>query len=85
MLDGALTYCGERGNASTGRSGRAPLTRAGRGIVHSEMNASGEETAHLLQIWIELDRLGLKPGYAELDFELETGTPQIKRRRSELT
>lgn len=73
MLDGALDHRDDEGNASTLCRGRAQLMRAGRGIVHSEMNASASETAHLLQIWIEPDRRGLPPGYAELDFALEPG------------
>jgi len=76
MLDGALAHRDGQGNASTLRRGRAQLMHAGRGIVHSEMNGSAEETAHLLQIWIEPDRLGLAPGYAELDFALQPGAPR---------
>ena len=74
MLGGVLEHRDDDGNASTLRRGRAQLMRAGSGIVHSEMNGSDEESAHLLQIWIEPDRLGLAPGYVELDFALEPGT-----------
>jgi len=73
MLDGVLAHRDGKGNASTLRRGRAQRMRAGSGIVHSEMNASEEETAHLLQIWIEPARHGLAPGYAELDIALEPG------------
>ena len=76
MLEGTLAHRDGEGNASTLRRGRAQLMHAGRGIVHSEMNGSAEETAHLLQIWIEPDRLGLAPGYAELDFALQPGAPR---------
>ena len=73
MLDGALAHLDSEGHASTLRRGRAQLMHAGRGIVHSEMNGSEEEFAHLLQIWIEPDRRAVAPGYAELDFALEPG------------
>ena len=73
MIEGTLAHRDGEGNASTLRRGRAQLMHAGSGIVHSEMNGSGEEAAHLLQVWIEPDRLGLGPGYAELDFALEPG------------
>jgi len=73
MIDGALAHRDSAGNTSTLRRGRAQLMHAGHGIVHSEMNASAEEPAHLLQIWIEPDRDALAPGYAELDFTLEPG------------
>ena len=76
MLEGTLEHRDGEGNASTLRRGRAQLMHAGRGIVHSEMSGSAEETAHLLQIWIEPDRVGLGPGYAELDFALEPGAPR---------
>jgi len=72
MLDGALAHRDGEGNASTLGRGRAQLMSAGHGIVHSEMNASAEETAHLLQIWIEPDRLALAPDYAEIDFTLDS-------------
>jgi len=73
MLAGVLVHRDGEGHTSTLRRGRAQLMRAGRGILHSETNGSEEGTAHLLQIWIEPDRLGLAPGYAELDFALDRG------------
>ncbi len=73
VIDGTLAHRDGEGNASTLRRGRAQLMHAGRGIVHSEMNGSAEQTAHLLQIWNEPDRLGLAPGYAELDFTFDPG------------
>jgi hypothetical protein len=42
---------------------------AGRGIAHSEYNASHDEPVHFLQIWIEPSELGLEPGYEQECFE----------------
>jgi len=41
---------------------------AGTGIAHSEVNYSPIEPVHLLQIWIQPDRKGVKPAYAERSF-----------------
>jgi redox-sensitive bicupin YhaK (pirin superfamily) len=38
---------------------------AGRGVVHSEWNASNEESLHLLQIWIVPSERGAEPSHAE--------------------
>jgi hypothetical protein len=38
---------------------------AGTGVEHSEFNPSSEEAVHLLQIWIQPDRRGATPRYAE--------------------
>lgn len=43
---------------------------AGTGVRHSEFNASDTEPAHLLQIWLLPNRLGVAPGYGERRFPL---------------
>jgi redox-sensitive bicupin YhaK (pirin superfamily) len=38
---------------------------AGAGVQHSEFNPSNDEAVRLLQIWIQPDRKGVAPRYAE--------------------
>jgi redox-sensitive bicupin YhaK (pirin superfamily) len=45
---------------------------AGTGINHSEYNASQTEPVHFLQTWIIPDQTGLKPGYEQQSFALDT-------------
>lgn len=65
VLSGTLRHRDSTGGDRLLRHGELQLMRAGRGIVHSEMNASHSEPVHLLQIWIEPDARGLEPGYQQ--------------------
>lgn len=72
-IEGALEHRDSEGHRSVLRPGRVQLMRAGRGIVHSEMNPLPDRTTHLLQIWIESERRGLAPDYQEIDLDLGEG------------
>ncbi len=63
VLDGTLRHRDSMGNAGDIRHGEIQLMRAGTGVLHSEFNPSGNETVHLLQIWVLPDQQGLAPGY----------------------
>lgn len=65
MLAGELRHTDSMGHSEVIRAGDVQRMTAGTGVRHSEMNASGETTAHLLQIWITPDTLGLPPGYED--------------------
>ena len=65
MLAGELRHQDSMGNGSVIRAGDVQRMTAGTGIRHSEMNASSQSTAHLLQIWIMPETNGLPPGYEE--------------------
>lgn len=74
VLSGALAH---RDSVSgTGGSGEGVLgpgelqwMSAGHGIEHSEFNASGDESVHFLQIWIQPDRVNAAPDYAHHRFD----------------
>jgi hypothetical protein len=41
---------------------------AGRGVMHSEYNHAEGQTTHLLQIWIQPDKLAVDPSYEQTLF-----------------
>jgi redox-sensitive bicupin YhaK (pirin superfamily) len=65
VLSGALEHKDSMGNGRTIRPGEVQYMAAGTGVQHSEFNPSSEEAVHLLQIWIQPDRKGTTPHYAE--------------------
>lgn len=74
VLEGALEHRDSMGSRSVIRPGRIQKMSAGSGVQHSEYNASDSEPVHLLQIWIEPQRLGIEPQYRERDIDLPQGS-----------
>src|SRR5205809_407877 len=68
VLSGALEHKDSMGNGRIIRPGEVQYMAAGTGVQHSEFNPSDKEAVHLLQIWIQPDRKGAKPTYAEKSF-----------------
>lgn len=71
VLEGALEHKDSTGNKGVIRPWQVQRMSAGRGIRHSEFNASAKEPVHLLQIWIVPDKRGHKPSYEDKTFSPE--------------
>lgn len=65
VLDGGLRHRDSTGGSEVLRPGEMQVMTAGRGITHSEMNASPVAPVHFLQIWIVPDQRNLTPGYQQ--------------------
>ncbi len=68
VLSGAIEHEDSLGNRGVIRPGQVQYMAAGTGIVHSEVNPSGSEPVHLMQIWIRPARRGAEPRYEQRDF-----------------
>ena len=68
VLDGALEHKDSLGTSSVIRVGELQRMTAGRGVTHSEYNASKSDPVHFLQIWVMPDKASLAPGYDQRAF-----------------
>jgi len=84
---GAISHKDSLGNEGRTVAGDVQVMHAGTGIMHSEWNKEDEHTL-LYQIWVEPNRRGLAPGWAEAKFPvgdrdgkwvaLASGEPDVK-------
>jgi len=65
VVEGGVTHKDTAGNSGTIKVDGLQRMTAGKGIFHSEHNASPSERLHLLQIWILPHTRRLEPSYAE--------------------
>ena len=65
MLTGELRHQDSMGNGSVIGAGDVQRMTAGTGIRHSEINATIDKEAHLLQIWLIPAQNGLPPSYED--------------------
>jgi hypothetical protein len=78
VLSGALAHKDSMGNGSTIGPGDVQRMSAGRGVQHSEFNASSSEPVHFLQIWITPSKRGIEPGYEERHFSEQERRGQLR-------
>lgn len=79
VLDGALEHKDSLGNGEVLRPGEVQVMSAGRGIRHSEFNPSSTTPVHLIQIWIETEREGIPPAYAQREFPMADRVDRLVR------
>lgn len=69
VLSGRLAHRDSEGNDGVLYPGLAQRMSAGRGIRHSEMNASPDEPVHFVQMWVLPDTEGVQPSYEQKDID----------------
>lgn len=65
VIEGALEHKDSTGNVHTIPAGDVQRMSAGKGIMHSEYNASDTEAVKFLQIWIIPSEAGIQPEYEQ--------------------
>jgi len=78
VLEGALQHQDNLGNGSIMKPGDIQRMSAGRGVQHSEFNASKTDLVHLLQIWIEPAQNNITPSYEQKRFEAAERLNQLR-------
>jgi redox-sensitive bicupin YhaK (pirin superfamily) len=71
VLSGSLEHRDSLGHRGLIAPGEVQVMSAGRGIRHSEYNASKTEPLHLLQLWIFPRHTGLEPRWEQRVFSAE--------------
>lgn len=71
VISGELEHKDSERNRGIIYPGLAQRMSAGRGIWHSEMNASGDTDVHFVQMWVQPDTESIDPGYEQLDINAE--------------
>src|SRR3954471_13953537 len=77
VLEGALEHKDSLGTGSVIRPGDGQRMSAGSGIRHSEANASPTDPVHLLQIWIQPERAGIKTEYEQQPLDREAARGKL--------
>jgi redox-sensitive bicupin YhaK (pirin superfamily) len=67
VLEGELEHRDSIGTVGVIFPGLAQRMSAGRGIQHSEINASRTADVHLVQMWVLPDTIGIEPSYEQRD------------------
>jgi redox-sensitive bicupin YhaK (pirin superfamily) len=71
VLEGTLEHKDSVGNRGELYPGLAQRMSAGRGIWHSEMNASRGDDVRFVQMWVPPDTESIDPSYEQLDVNAE--------------
>jgi len=69
-LEGALRHKDSMGHTSVIKAGDVQIMSAGKGLTHSEYNASTTDALNLLQIWLFPKSRNIEPRYGETTFDV---------------
>ena len=70
-LSGAVKHADSMGNQGVIKAGDVQIMSAGKGILHSEFNASTSEFLNLFQIWVFPKVRNIEPRYDQKTFSAE--------------
>jgi redox-sensitive bicupin YhaK (pirin superfamily) len=68
VREGALAHEDSKGRSGIVHAGEFQRMTAGRGVRHSETNASRTDWAHVFQMWVRPAQAGLEPGHEQRRF-----------------
>jgi redox-sensitive bicupin YhaK (pirin superfamily) len=68
VREGALAYEDSMGRSGVTQAGEFQRMTAGRGVRHSETNASRTDSAHVFRIWLRPSKAGRETGYEQRRF-----------------
>ncbi|MDP5252753.1 pirin family protein [Vibrio sp. HB161653] len=77
VIAGALKHRDSQGHEQLLPAGEFQVMSAGKGIYHSEYNASHQAPVHFLQIWIEPNEFDSEPSYQQQAFSVSEGLTVI--------
>lgn len=77
VLSGRIAHKDSAGNEEVLPAGEFQLMSAGKGISHSEFNASQTDELKFLQIWIQPNQFDGAPGYQQKDFGEAVGLTEV--------
>ena len=81
VLSGALEHRDSLGSGSVIRPGEVQRMSAGRGVAHSEFNASETDPVHFLQIWILPESRDLAASYEQKRIPADEMRRRLRRLR----
>jgi quercetin 2,3-dioxygenase len=77
VLEGKIAHKDSAGNEEILPAGEFQLMSAGKGISHSEYNASKNDRLKFLQIWIQPNQHNGEPGYQQKNFGQQPGLTEV--------
>lgn len=77
VLSGQIAHKDSAGNVEVLPAGEFQLMSAGKGIYHSEFNASKQNDLTFLQIWLQPNQFGGEPSYQQKNFGQQPGLTLI--------